>query len=106
MAFYRALSQRHEEITQHPLCLFTRFRGRRAGYFDRYPGDKYVDILGLDFYRRDSEAKREYIANVQRILEMLQNSPMRNGKPYVFSETGSEDTDRWFRRCCHRAKEV
>ncbi len=77
-------------------------------YFDRYPGDEYVDVLGLDFYHRDGEAKaQEYIANVQRILEMLHNSTMRKGKPYVFSETGSEGIpiSDWFTRVLYKAIE-
>lgn len=77
-------------------------------YFDRYPGDAYVDILGLDFYHRDGEAKtQEYIANVRRILAMLHDSPQRNGKPYIFSETGAEGIPiaDWFNRVLYKAIE-
>ena len=77
-------------------------------YFDRYPGHEYVDILGLDLYHREGEAKAdEYIENVRRILGMLQNSSRRNGKPYIFSETGSEGIpiSNWFTQVLYKAIE-
>lgn len=62
-----------------------------AAYFERYPGDEYVDILGFDCYHREAEAGVEqYAANLNRILSMLTQEGKRRNKPIVLSETGAE----------------
>lgn len=62
-----------------------------SAYFERYPGDDYVDVLGFDCYHRDAEAGVEqYVSNLHRVLAMLSIEGKRRGKPVVLSETGSE----------------
>lgn len=82
------------------------FTQNEQEYFDRYPGDEYVDVLGLDLYHRDGSAKaNEYIGNVQRIFKMLKDVSVKNGKPYVFSETGSSGLPMsdWFTEVLYKA---
>lgn len=55
-------------------------------YLSRYPGDEYVDILGLDLYDRDAQ----YGATATKLLTMVREEAVRRQKPWVFSETGSE----------------
>lgn len=77
-------------------------------YFERYPGDNYVDILGLDLYHRNGEAGAEdYIAAVQNVLKILADYTRTNKKPFVFSETGSEQLpmNKWFTEVLWRAME-
>lgn len=75
-------------------------------YFERYPGDNYVDLLGLDLYHRDAEAKaQEYIANVKNIMGFLNDYSVKSGKPYAFSETGLNELPmyNWFTEVLYSA---
>lgn len=68
-------------------------------YFERYPGDNYVDMLGLDLYHRDGEFKaQEYISNVKNIMSLLSDYSAGSGKLFAFSETGSSQLPmhNWF----------
>ena len=50
-----------------------------------YPGDAYVDIIGLDFYDR---APWE---NIQRKLQAHLDFAIRHGKPVSYAEFGLDD---------------
>ena len=56
-----------------------------AAYFDRYPGDDYVDIFGLDYYNTYSAA---HIPNFKKALDMLGNEAARRCKVAALTETG------------------
>lgn len=58
-------------------------------YFERYPGDKYVDILGIDIYQDKGEnASERYIADARRDLSFMAQAASQRHKVAVFSETG------------------
>lgn len=58
-------------------------------YFERYPGDKYVDILGIDIYQNQGEnTSAQYIADARRDLTFMAQAAKQRHKVAVFSETG------------------
>ncbi|WP_106831343.1 glycoside hydrolase family 26 protein [Parabacteroides pacaensis] len=60
-------------------------------YFERYPGDTYVDILGIDMYHHGGKAQvQQYINSIHTVFGFLTPVGKRLQKPVVFSETGSE----------------
>lgn len=68
-------------------------------YFERYPGDDMIDILGLDSYHRGAEATaEEFITSTIKTLAYLREEAQKRGKISVFSETGLEGLamDSWF----------
>ena len=58
-----------------------------AEYFSRYPGDEWVDILGLDFY---SLTRPKQIEILGRTLHMLGKEAVGRGKICALTETGME----------------
>lgn len=56
-------------------------------YNERYPGDNYVDILGIDAYHHKG---KDFRTDVPRLLERLDSLATQKNKPMVFSETGLE----------------
>ncbi len=65
-------------------------------YMERYPGDAWVDILGLDAYHGGSAD--EFMARLDRTLGIMAALSQRLGKPCVLSETGREglpEADWW-----------
>ncbi len=73
--------------------------GDKAKYFERYPGDDKVDVLGFDSYHRDEEkGLSRYTTSVAKSLNLMKEESNRRNKPYVFCETGAEGIkmDRWF----------
>ena len=61
---------------------------------ERYPGDKYVDIVGLDMYcptwMPQPEAIPFYIKTTRILLESLEGFAKDHGKILAFTETGYE----------------
>lgn len=68
-----------------------RFRGREH-YLRHYPGDEYIDILGLDNYWDLREGRTDLPAFVEqlRIIAALGNE---KGKPAALTETGPLNKD-------------
>jgi len=54
-------------------------------YFSRYPGDDYVDILGLDYYNLTSAGQISILANT---LDMLGKEAVVRGKVSALTEVG------------------
>lgn len=68
-------------------------------YLERYPGDGYVDLLGLDLYHFKGEAGlSEYRECAGRSLAVLREVSCQKRKPYAFTETGLESItmNNWF----------
>ena len=65
-------------------------------YMDYYPGDEYVDILGLDIY--DFNDKEDYMNSVVKDLALVKSIATQKEKLYAFTETGLEKvtTKNWF----------
>ncbi len=60
-------------------------------YMERYPGDEYVDLLGLDIYHRDNEEGIETYQNtLDTILSFLTVEGEKRNKPIAVTETGLE----------------
>nr|WP_067062535.1 glycosyl hydrolase [Mucilaginibacter sp. L294] len=60
-------------------------------YFERYPGDKYMDMLGVDYYQQQGAAGApQYMQTMNSILAMLTTEAKNRNKLLVFSETGLE----------------
>lgn len=57
-------------------------------FLSRYPGDEWVDMLGIDAYHRQQEW--DFHQGCQMMMNMLSSVGHRLGKPYAFSETGLE----------------
>lgn len=68
-------------------------------YFERYPGDDFVDMLGLDTYHRISDGDEDiYIKSVRNSLSIMAEYSKKCGKPFAFTETGLEGIpiEKWF----------
>lgn len=59
-----------------------------AHYMERYPGDEWVDVLGLDAYHRQQDW--DFRSGGERMLSILQALGREHGKPTAFTETGLE----------------
>ncbi len=60
-------------------------------YLERYPGDEYVDILGLDIYQQNSDDGTEvYQKKLETILPFLTEEGKKRNKPIAITETGLE----------------
>lgn len=65
-------------------------------YLTYYPGDDFVDMLGIDIY--DFNNSDEYMKSVIHDLAIVRNIATEKNKPYAFTETGLESlqTENWF----------
>ena len=60
-------------------------------YMERYPGDEYVDLLGIDGYHRNNEEGTEYfVCKLDSILSFMTEEGVRRNKPIAITETGLE----------------
>lgn len=57
-------------------------------YMKLYPGDDYVDILGIDIY--DFNDSTGYVTSVVNDLELVEAIATKKNKLYAFTETGFE----------------
>ena len=69
-----------------PDCLF----GTEAEYLERYPGDEWVDLLGMDDYADFGRDGRYDLEAGIRKLRIVSDYARRTGKLAAFTETGSE----------------
>lgn len=58
------------------------------GYLERYPGDAWVDVLGLDAYHAGDAAG--FTSRLGRSLAVMERIAAQNGKPCALTETGQE----------------
>lgn len=66
-------------------------QGPGAIYMERYPGDDYVDLLGLDGYHRDNEeGVSTYVGALDTILSFMTEEGRKRNKPIALTETGLE----------------
>ncbi len=65
-------------------------------YLKYYPGDDYVDLLGIDIYDHNNSV--DYIEHLQTNLQILKKIAAEKNKLYAFTETGFEKipNDEWF----------
>lgn len=65
-------------------------------YMAYYPGDAYVDILGVDIY--DKTNRRDYVGDVQRELRIMSKIAAEHQKLFALTETGfkSNPEKEWY----------
>jgi len=63
--------------------------GNEEQYLACYPGDDWVDMIGLDFYDR-SGTLEGYTEPLKTSLAMLEKVGAAHGKPFALTETGYE----------------
>lgn len=56
-------------------------------YLERYPGDEYVDILGMDYYRLTNPSSIKYLGQALSVIASLAES---RGKISALTEVGAE----------------
>lgn len=80
-------------------ALYAYSTGTEAGgdpekWMERYPGDDYIDLLGLDFYcsspNSEEEACTQYIEKAEKHVAMLCQIAKEHGKAAAVTETGYE----------------
>jgi len=59
-------------------------------YLNRYPGDKYVDIMGFDYYQNSPSSGQEYIKDVREKAIILSEIAAAHNKVAALTETGLE----------------
>lgn len=65
------------------------FGGSEASYLTTYPGDDYVDILGMDQYdNQDSPGSASFVGSLVGDLAMISKLADKKGKIATFSEFG------------------
>ncbi len=64
----------------------------KKDYMERYPGDEYVDILGVDCYQYGEmpQSAKTFNRNVRTALKYLTKLGAEHGKPIAIAETGYE----------------
>jgi mannan endo-1,4-beta-mannosidase len=70
-----------------------------SDYFNGYPGDDYVDVLGLDYYHfGGKETAPTYVSDVRKMLLYITEQAKMRNKPAAFTETGLETVsqDDWW----------
>lgn len=60
----------------------------RETYMERYPGNDYIDLLGIDCYDFEPQSPEAYIRNATACLDLLTEMGETLGKPIAFTETG------------------
>ncbi|MCR5076709.1 MAG: glycoside hydrolase family 26 protein [Prevotella sp.] len=67
-----------------------------ANYMKFYPGDRYVDMLGVDVYNSSSTA--DYVARTKKELDVMRKIARERRKLYALTETGYRNTPQadWF----------
>lgn len=74
-------------------------------YLTYYPGDTYVDILGVDIY--DFNNSEDYVKSVIHNLAIVKKIATEKNKLFAFTETGLESlkTKKWFTKVLYPAIE-
>lgn len=76
------------------VCYSPGFETTEVGYLKRYPGDNYVDILGIDAYHLSADPNSNNGANwnynLQK-LNVLKQVGLSKNKPIAWAETGQQN---------------
>jgi Glycosyl hydrolase family 26 len=72
-----------------------RFAGRDE-YLQKYPGNEWVDIMGLDIYQRDN-SQQQFLTDINKMLTTLDSVAQENDKLPALTEFGGNltYTDWW-----------
>lgn len=71
-------------------------------YMENYPGDEWVDILGIDIYDPGND---QYVPMVTNALELIKYIAASKNKLFAFTETGKETIpeDNWWTESFYEA---
>lgn len=84
-------------------------KASEADYLERYPGDDYIDILGINKYchaeEGDTIALSTFAQNLSKNLKMLAQLGKKHHKPIALTETGyrSIPSDNWWTNTLSKA---
>lgn len=78
-----------DSLNMHNLIYAYSPDGQFNDYLERYPGDDFVDILGVDYYFRNN-LKESEIKDFTNVLINLTNLAKAKNKVAILSETGYE----------------
>ncbi|MEG1267219.1 MAG: glycosyl hydrolase [Myroides sp.] len=85
---------RNNGLNNMLVCYSPGYETTEAGYLKRYPGDKYVDILGIDAYHLSADPNSNNGANwnynLQK-LNVLKQVGISKNKPIAWAETGQQN---------------
>ncbi|MCQ2482466.1 MAG: glycoside hydrolase family 26 protein [Clostridia bacterium] len=62
-------------------------------YMSRYPGDDYIDIMGMDFYNDRPKEDDDFWKKFTASLRIVANSARERGKLFAVTETGPRTLD-------------
>ncbi|MEH6406305.1 MAG: glycosyl hydrolase [Leeuwenhoekiella sp.] len=76
-----------------------------AEYEHFYPGDDYVDIMGVDIYNHSGDDA--FITTLQANLKVVKDFAMARKKPFALTETGNVKPgyDKWFTEVLYKGIE-
>lgn len=57
-------------------------------FLRRYPGDDYIDVLGMDIYRDKPSKDDKFFEKLKTSMEVLWKLSLEHGKPYALTEIG------------------
>lgn len=66
---------------------------RHEDYMARYPGDDYVDVMGMDVYNDCPVKNDKFWKNLKVSLEIIQDCAVNRGKVYALTEIGMRTLD-------------
>ncbi|MCR5594096.1 MAG: glycoside hydrolase family 26 protein [Saccharofermentans sp.] len=64
------------------------FFANEREYLRRYPGDDYIDVLGMDIYRDKPSNDDKFFDKLKGSMEILWKLSLDHGKPYALTEIG------------------
>ena len=62
-------------------------------YLRRYPGDDYIDIIGMDIYRDRPAEDDGFYDKLKTSMEIMWQISLTHGKPYALTEVGMRVLD-------------
>ncbi len=98
---FEFLTQKHN-VHNLLYCYSTDAVKSEAEYLRYYPGDEFVDILGMDLYHKKST--EEYIELLNHNLTLLAKLGKQKNKPYAMTEGGLNmvTVDDWWTEVLHK----
>ncbi|MCQ2515538.1 MAG: glycoside hydrolase family 26 protein [Saccharofermentans sp.] len=69
------------------------FFSSEEDYMKRYPGDDYVDVLGMDIYRDHPSSDDKFFEKLKTSLQYIFECSMQHGKTYAITEIGMRVLD-------------
>lgn len=69
------------------------FFASREDYMRRYPGDDYIDVIGMDIYRDRPADNDGFYEKLKESLTVIWQVSLERGKPYALTEFGVRTLD-------------